>query len=111
MEVSHGLGEPSLHLEPRKASAGWLRPTGQSGTTSQRRRRTGKARNGAPVCGKGHIFGGAGDGRHIRGGQRPDPGKRLYAPLLAAVWPGASDLTSLCFDFSSENGLEVAPNC
>lgn len=62
-----------------------------------------KARNGATMCGKGLIFGGAEDRGHIWVAQRPDPGKRVYAPLLEAVWPGGSDLTSLCFDVSSEN--------
>ena len=64
---------------------------------------TGKATRGAAVRGKGHIFGGAGDGRFIWVVQRPDPGKRVSAPLLVAMWPQTSDLASLCFDFSSEN--------
>lgn len=64
---------------------------------------TGKATRGAAVHGKVHIFGGAGDGRFIWVVQRPDPGKRVSAPLLVAMWPQTSDLASLCFDFSSEN--------
>lgn len=52
---------------------------------------------------KAGIFGGAGDwGRRAQVGcsePRPWRSVQIYALLLVAVWPSASNGTSLCFDF------------